>query len=300
MKAILFHNPTAGGGKFTKKELITALRVGGLSPRYCSTKSRRFKKTLAQPAELFIVAGGDGTVAKVIARMADRNIPVAILPLGSANNIARTFGIAGAPYELAEILHPNYWQRFRVGMARGPWGRERFVEAVGLGPLARMMDRPSVDAKGADSLRYGRRELGKMLSKAKPLDIDVIIDGKVVKGDILSIEIVNTVYTGPGLPLSPWADPGDRLLDVVCVRRVDRKAAMAWIKDPQHRRPPVRVQRGRKVSIIWRKGPIRLDDRIYDPPQDGSATVTVELERVAAKVLVPPPRGIHRLWPDWR
>jgi diacylglycerol kinase family enzyme len=300
MRAILFHNPAAGGGKFTKKELITALRLGGFSPRYVSTKGNRFKKILDQAADLLIVAGGDGTVAKVIAQMPDRRIPVAIIPLGSANNIARTFGIAGAPYELAEILHPDYWQRCSIGVARGPWGRQRFVEAVGLGPLARMIDKPSVDAKGVDSLLLGRRELGKMLRKAKPLDIDVMVDGKPLKSDILSIEVVNTVYTGPGLPLAPSADPGDRVLEVVCVRPDERKAAMAWITAPQHRRPPVAVQRGRKVSIIWRKDPIRLDDEIFEAPGNGAATVTVELERTAAKILVPPPRGINRLWPNWR
>ena len=97
MRAILFHNPTAGWGKFTKKELMTALRLGGLTPHYCSTKGRRFKKTLHQPADLVVVAGGDGTVTKVIAQMPDLRIPVAILPLGSANNIARSFGVAGRP-----------------------------------------------------------------------------------------------------------------------------------------------------------------------------------------------------------
>jgi diacylglycerol kinase (ATP) len=75
MRAILFHNPTAGGGKFTKKELMTALRLGGLTPYYCSTKGRRFKKTLHQPADLVVVAGGDGTVTKVIAQMPDLRIP---------------------------------------------------------------------------------------------------------------------------------------------------------------------------------------------------------------------------------
>ena len=73
-------------------------------------RSKRFKEALAQAEGLVVVAGGDGTVGKVIAQMPDRGVPVAILPLGSANNIARSFNVAGAPYELAEILHPLYWQ----------------------------------------------------------------------------------------------------------------------------------------------------------------------------------------------
>jgi diacylglycerol kinase family enzyme len=296
MATTLFHNPTAGGGKFTKKELVTALRLGGLKPRYVSTKGQRFKKALADAEGLVVVAGGDGTVAKVIARLPNRAIPIAILPLGSANNIARSFGVAGQPYELAEILHPLYWQRFSMGMVRGPWGRRRFVEAVGLGPLARMMKMPSLDVRGVDSLRAGRNALRKIMRTAKPLDIDVTIDGRPVSGSILAIEIMNIVYTGPGLPLAPSADPADRVLEVICVRPQERRAMMDWIKEPQHRRPPVTVRRGRRIEIVWRNGPMRIDDEVVDAP-DRETTVTVALERAAAKVLVPPPRGIRRLWP---
>ena len=300
MRATLFHNPMAGGGKFTKKELMTALRLAGLTPHYSSTKGKRFKKALAEAEGLVVVAGGDGTVAKVIAQMPDRGVPVAILPLGSANNVARSFNVAGAPYELAEILHPLYWQRLSMGTVRGPWGRRRFVEAVGLGPLARMMKKPSLDAvRGVDSLRGGREELRKIMRTARPLDIDVRVDGKSLPGDILAIEIMNIVYTGPGLPLAPSADPGDRMLEVVFVRPAERKAMTAWIKQPQHRRPPVSVRRGRRVDIVWRGGPLRIDDDIIDAP-DGDATVTVMLERTAAKIMVPPPRGIRRLWPNVR
>jgi diacylglycerol kinase (ATP) len=299
MRATLFHNPTAGGGKFTKKELVTALRLGGMKPRYSSTKGGRFKRLLNDATDLVVVAGGDGTVAKVLAEMSDRSIPVAILPLGSANNIARSFGVAGAPYELAEILHPAYWQRLRTGVVRGPWGVQRFVEAVGLGPLARMMKRPSLDvARGVDSLRGGRDVLRSIMKKAKPLDIDVLVDGKPLPGGILSIEILNIVYTGPGLPLAPWADPGDRMLDIVCVRRDDRKAMTAWIKEPQHRRPPGNLRRGRRVDIVWRGDPMRIDDDVFEPP-DGEATVTVMLANSTAKILVPPPRGLRKLWQDW-
>jgi diacylglycerol kinase family enzyme len=295
MATTLFHNPSAGGGKFKKKELMTALRLGGLRPRYVSTKGKRLKKALADAKGLVVVAGGDGTVARVIAQMPDRGVPIAILPMGSANNIARSFGVAGQPYELAEILHPLYWQRFSMGVVRGPWGRRRFVEAVGLGPLARMMKMPSLDVSGVESLRGGRNALRKIMRTAKPLDIDVTIDGRPVADSILAIEIMKIVYTGPGLPLAPSADPADRVLEVICVRPGERRAMMDWIKEPQHRRPPVTMRRGRRIDRAWRNGPMRIDDDVVDAP-DRETTMTVSLERAAARVLVPPPRGIRRLW----
>ena len=167
MRAILFFNPTAGGGKIQEEGADDGAQARRARAALCLDQEQRFKKELAAAENLVVVAGGDGTVAKVIAQMPDRGVPVAILPLGSANNIARSFGVAGAPYELAEILHPLYWQRYSMGIVRGPWGRRRFVEAVGLGPLARMMQKPSLDAAwGVDSLRGGRAELRKILRKA--------------------------------------------------------------------------------------------------------------------------------------
>ena len=163
-----------------------------------------------------------------------------------------------------------------------------------------MMKKPSLDAAwGVDSLRGGRAELRKILKKAKPLDIDVRIDGKPLPGDILAIEIMNIVYTGPGLPLAPSADPGDRMLEVICARPADRRAMMDWIREPQHRHPPVRCGAAASFEIVWRGDPMRIDDDVIDAPEQ-ETVVTVALERAAAKILVPPPRGIRRLWSDWR
>jgi diacylglycerol kinase (ATP) len=42
-----------------------------------------------------VIAGGEGTVVKAISHLYERNMPIAILPLGSANNIAGSLGIRG-------------------------------------------------------------------------------------------------------------------------------------------------------------------------------------------------------------
>lgn len=52
--------------------------------------------------------------------MPDRTVPVAILPLGTANNIARSLGIAGTPHELAESWHIEHARKLDIGAANGP------------------------------------------------------------------------------------------------------------------------------------------------------------------------------------
>ena len=53
-----------------------------------------------------------------------------------------------------------------------------------------------------------------LVSDAEPLDLEVNIDGKPWKSDLISVDVLN-LFTGPALPLAPNADPGDTLLDVI-------------------------------------------------------------------------------------
>ena len=289
MKALLFHNPTAGADENPKAVLLSALKLAGYSVSYCSVKADDFDDALKRSADLIVVAGGDGTVAKVIARLPDRSIPVAILPLGTANNIARSMGIAGAPVQLAEVLRPDRSRRLDIGTAEGPWGECRFVEAIGVGPIAHGLEKRKSNGKlnSIDNLRKGRERLQKLLRKAQPLDLEIIVDGKTLGGDLLAIEVLNVAYSGPALPLAPQADPGDGKLDIVCVTAGRRKDMVDWLEAPQEAPAPVTITAGRKVKISGDLPHQRLDDQVFDPTEE-KATIRISLEHEAAKVLVPP------------
>jgi hypothetical protein len=101
VRALVLHNPTAGSGDVAADDLLAALAAGGVAARYCSTKQPEFADALGEPADMVVVAGGDGTVAKVIRHLRDRRLPLAILPLGGANNIACSLGITADPLAIA-------------------------------------------------------------------------------------------------------------------------------------------------------------------------------------------------------
>jgi diacylglycerol kinase (ATP) len=288
MRALLLHNPTAGAEEHSKEALLSALRLADYSVTYCSVKDD-FEDVLRKSFDMIVVAGGDGTVTKVIARLPDRSIPVAILPLGTANNIARSMGIAGAPVHLAEVLRPDRSRRLDIGAAEGPWGECNFVEAVGIGPISRSLEKRKANGKinSVDNLRKGREGLQKLLRKADLLEIEVVIDGKEMTDGILAIEVLNVAYSGPALPLAPEADSGDGKLDIVCVPSGRRKEMVDWLDAPQEAPPPVTTIQGRKVKITGCFPHHRVDDRVFDPTER-KATIRLALEHEAAKILVPP------------
>src|SRR5690348_3661981 len=136
MRVTLMHNPKAGDADHGEKQLMTALAKAGHHATYQSTKKSDYKKALEKPTDLVLAAGGDGTVGKVGSRLIDSGIPLSVLPLGTANNLARSLGFAAPLEEIVARLEDGKKRAFDVGVARGPWGKRYFFESVGGGFLA--------------------------------------------------------------------------------------------------------------------------------------------------------------------
>jgi len=286
MRALLVHNPKAGVGICTADELQETLRSAGISLIPCDNAEQPFPKCMTEPVDVVIAAGGDGTVAKTIRKMPDRSIPIAILPIGTANNIAHSLGIAGKPGEIVGNWSLKRTRVLDVGLVRGDWGKCSFVEAVGVGSLTKATQ--EVDAalfESKNPMQKGRTALAKQLATTEPEETRLILDGQELPGDLLLVEIMNIACIGPGLHLAPAADPGDGLLDVVCVRADQREAMLQWLEAPDHKQVPLSVHRGREITVVWRGTPLRVDDRVLSEPKGVSrATTSIEGN---VKVLLP-------------
>jgi diacylglycerol kinase family enzyme len=125
-----------GRANHTKKELMAALTNAGHQAIYESTKERDYKKVLKKPADAVLAAGGDGTVGKVGRELIDSGIPSGVLPLGTANNLARSLGFTASHEEIIAGLERGKKRAFDIGLARGPWGKRYFFESAGGGLLA--------------------------------------------------------------------------------------------------------------------------------------------------------------------
>ena len=199
MRATLFHNPTAGH-KATKDDILAAMKLADFDVRYVSVKDDNLEEAFEKKADLLVVAGGDGTIAEVLTRLPDRAMPVALLPLGTANNIARSLGIAGTPQELVETWKIDNTHPLDVGTVKASWGTSRFLEGFGVGVFAEFLKaaHKGEKAKGADNLRKGRALLEKQVKGAKPVELSIKIDGKTFNGEFLGVEVMNVLH---------WARP---------------------------------------------------------------------------------------------
>lgn len=288
MRAVLFHNPTSGFKGLEKEDILAALKLAGIDATYVSTKGDKVEEAFDKKADLFIAAGGDGTIRTVVSGARDRNVPVAILPLGTANNVARSLGIAGTPQELVETWDLSHSVAFDSGQARGAWGTHVFVESFGVGvmPAYLRMAEKQKKPEGAANLQQGRALLQKALKKADAVDVEVTIDGKKLKGEFFGVEILNIPFTGPGLPLGSKADAADGKLDVICFEADRRKELMNWLDAPLEEPPPVLSKRASEVTLLWRDAPNRIDDKSFDN-EDKTHTAEIACDEGIVSVLIP-------------
>jgi diacylglycerol kinase family enzyme len=297
VRVTLVHNPGAGKQAMTAKALEQLLEAHDHEVRYQSAKDKGWKKALKKPADLVVVAGGDGTVARVTRRMVGRGVPVALLPSGTANNIARSLGLVQRPFE--ELIRA--WDTARrvkldVGVAAGPWGERYFIEGVGAGLFASILARPAGQKakKGRRPVEFGLRRMRELAAKSKPLEIEARLDGKDISGRYLMLEALNLSYIGPNLHLAHDSHPSDGELDVVMATEAERDRLVYYFEHWQENRERLAVLptlRGRHLEIQWTGFELHIDDKLK-PAEDEdqiAGPVDVRMNGENVEFLVPVP-----------
>jgi diacylglycerol kinase (ATP) len=299
MRVTLIHNPDAGSDEQpSAEELLDLIRAHGHTPRYQSARADAWQTVLHEPADLIAVAGGDGIVGKVAKQMIDIDTPLAVLPLGTANNIARTLGVMNAPLpQLVAGWISARRTKFNVGVANGPWGSTHFIEGVGVGLFTDMMTR--LDARGNIDLAHLTEPEEKITSVLEMLrsrlhtcpeiGLQVTVDGRNLSGEYILLEVMNIRSVGPNLFLAPAAEPGDGLLDVVCLTRGAQETLNRCLSECMEDNPApsgLPVCRGKQVHIEWQGSPIHIDDQAW--PGSGkvpASSLTVMDITVASQTL---------------
>lgn len=279
-RVTLIHNPAAGGAELTRDELTGLLSGAGFDVRYCSTEDDDYRRALKNPGELVVAAGGDGTVRKVAKRLVAVGVPLAVLPLGTANNIAKSLGLSGDVRALIGGLGAARRVKFDVGVAKGPWGTQHFFEGFGLGLFSDVMTaldarkgkKPPAFERADDPLALGVRALREALGDYTAQDLRLRLDGADLSGRYLMVEAMNIRHVGPNLFLAPDADPGDGLLDLVLLTE-DRRAEFGrYLEDRldgKQDAPLLPVWRGRRLEFDWAGPTLRFDDEAWPKKAKG-------------------------------
>src|SRR3712207_5718933 len=137
MEAVIIGNPNSGsaGDEGYLERFAEALRSGGQEVEVLNTERPDHATELAAAAgdRLVIAAGGDGTVNEVVNGLS-KDATLGILPLGTANVLARELGLPLKPEDACERILSGSVSRMDVGVATDEEGKERrFTCMAGIG-----------------------------------------------------------------------------------------------------------------------------------------------------------------------
>jgi diacylglycerol kinase family enzyme len=258
MQVTLLFNPGAGTGTAAADELERVIEAAGHQVEVRRTRKSGIAKALRDPAELVAVAGGDGTVGRAMKLLAGGAVPMAILPAGTANNIATSLGIFGDAARIVASWSRGEIRRVDVWLARGPWGQTRFVESAGVGLLAHLIH-PEVgdELEGTDEARAEARRAARTLPAAERR---VELDGRDLSGAYLLLEAMNIRCAGPNLWLAGQARAGDGKLEVVRALERDRPALVALADAFGTSRATLPTERGSRLRLWCTAEELHVDD----------------------------------------
>lgn len=311
MDAVLLHNAKAGDVEFTSQKLIRLLRAGGVKATAFPLKQvleeeKDFKKMLGR-AQTIVVAGGDGSVRKVAMRLAGSKHVLAPLPIGTANNIARSLGITGTPAEVIAGWKKGEQRRVDLGVATGPWGTRYFIEGLGLGLIGRTIaiveDIDAVSGRvfssKEDKMHRDLCVMAALAHEMAPTEVKLTMHGEKTVDDYLLLEVLNINRAGPGVVLAGAADPSDGKLDVVWATANERRALSQSIEKclAESNHPPVlKSRKVHRLKLAVGKCELRLDDKVVLRSEDFAKWTTgkrvkleVRVEPKAIAFLLPAP-----------
>ena len=297
MRVTLIHNPGAGRGASSAEDLKALLKSAEHRVRYQSAKEHGWKKALDKPADLVVVAGGDGTVGRVTRRMAGRGVPMALLPSGTANNIARALGQLERPFE--ELVRG--WSRARrvrldVARIKGPWGERHFVEGIGVGLFAELLGRSAATPpkKGKRPVEQALRRLKRLAEGCEAIEVAATLDGKDISGRYVMLEALNLPYVGPNLHLAADSQPGDGQFEVVFITEAERPRLLQYLDQWQDNRERLAVlpsRRGKRLRMRWTGVPLHIDDKLRPKtgaePGQTAGVVEARIDGTTVEFLVP-------------
>lgn len=168
--------------------------------------------------DLMLISGGDGTVNECISAMCEKglDIPLMILPLGTANDFANSAGIPSNVEECLALLETGSLSYIDVGKAND----EYFINVCNMGLFSGVSHNVEPELKKKfGRLAYYFKGLEE-IQNLQAMDITLTVDGEVLEDQYLLILVFNGKGAGGMLKIAKNADIKDGKFDVICIKNV--------------------------------------------------------------------------------
>lgn len=195
-----------------------ALRAGGLvlDERDCPP-GRQLSAMIAAEApghDLVILGGGDGTLNAALEGVVAAGLPLGVLPLGTANDLARTLGLPGDPVAAAQAMAAGTHRRIDLGWVNG----KHFLNVASIGLSVQITH----ELSGPLKRRWGRLGYAvgalRAIGRAQPFHAQVRCDQRHWSVEAVQVAIGNGRHFGGGMIVAEDARIDDGRLDLFALK----------------------------------------------------------------------------------
>ena len=266
-RALLIVNRQARQGQDCLFDIITQLQQLGLillqesteNPRQLPEVIRRYRNQV----DLVIIGGGDGTLNAAIEGLVDTQLPLGILPLGTANDLARTLKIPTSIPEACQVIATGKLQKIDLG-----WVNEKyFFNVASCGLSVQITQRLTKEAKRRwGVLAYAAIAL-QVIWQARLFKAEIRQGSESIRVKTIQIAVGNGRYYGGGMTVVHDATIDDCRLDLYSLEirhwwQILAVLPALW-QGRQAALPGVRTLEGTEIEIYTRKPlPINTDGEI--------------------------------------
>ncbi len=229
LRYLFIVNPKAGKGRFKhlipyiKKEFPQNIPYDIVISQFPGEAREMMQKRLNE-YDVFVSAGGDGTVNEVSGELINTGKHLGMIAIGSGNGLARELGIPLNYKRALRVLQkarPRIIDSVRINS-------RTFINMAGVGFDATIARR--FEGFGKRGICPYIRIIPQSLVSYKPQNYEIIIDGRQIFRTAYMVSIANTTQFGGGAHICPPAKPDDGILNIVILNpfRYNRIPGMAY------------------------------------------------------------------------
>lgn len=214
MRAALILNPAAREGDRAHEEILSGLADCGVAAEFVPSEDgieQALRAALSTKPEAVIVGGGDGTLSAAADVLCRQGVPMGILPLGTANDFARTTGVPRDLEQAYAIIGAGHTTEVDVGVANG----RHFLNVASIGLPA------TVSAVLSDELKERWGVLAYPIAavraalRQRPFTATLTIDGRRRRvRRVMQVAVGSGRYYGGGLSVTDAAEATDGFLNI--------------------------------------------------------------------------------------
>jgi YegS/Rv2252/BmrU family lipid kinase len=270
-RALLLINPHARQAGEDSTDFATRLEAAGLEVVSDKREAESISQAIVRHREdvdLVIIGGGDGTMNDAIAGLVETGLPLGIIPLGTANDLARTLNLPTDPVAACDVIVNGSPKAIDVGEANGHYFFN--VASIGLSvDITRDLDSDAKKKYGVFAYLFTafRRTF-----KVRPFHAEIRTATESIHVKTVQIAVGNGRFYGGGMTVAEDAAIDDGQLDLYSL-----EVAHWWkvflltpsiMRGQQERSRWIRTMRGETFEILTRRRrPLNTDGEIstYTP-----------------------------------